>query len=74
MVWYSTFMRLAGLKNVIWKEGKHYVAQSLHVDVSSFGKTKKEAVDNLREALELYFEDTKDVQLPRVERPELVTL
>ena len=29
------------LKNVVWKEGKYYVAQCLNVDVSSFGKTKK---------------------------------
>jgi predicted RNase H-like HicB family nuclease len=45
------------LKNVIWKEGKYYISQSLDVDVSSFGKTKKEALDMLQEALELYFED-----------------
>ena len=33
------------------------MAQCLSVDVSSFGKTKKEALENLKEALELYFED-----------------
>lgn len=61
------------LKNIIWKEGKHYVAQCLNVDVSSFGKTKKEALANLDEALALYFEDTKVVRLTKVERPEIVT-
>ncbi len=45
------------LKNVVWKEGKYYVAQCLNVEVSSFGKTKKEALKNLDEALVLYFED-----------------
>jgi len=34
-----------------------YVAQALEVDVASQGKTIPEALDNLREALELYFED-----------------
>jgi len=45
------------LQNVVWKEGKGYVAQCISPDVSSFGKTKKEALKNLAEALELYFED-----------------
>lgn len=35
------------LKNVIWKEGKYYVSQCLNIDISSFGKTKQEALDNL---------------------------
>jgi len=43
---------------IVWKEGKHYVSQCLNVDVSSFGKTKAEAIKNLEEALELYLEDT----------------
>jgi predicted RNase H-like HicB family nuclease len=43
----------------ILEEGKYYVAQCLNVDVSSFGKNKKEALTNLQEALELYFEDGK---------------
>jgi len=44
------------LKSVVWKEGRYFVVQCLNVDVSSFGKTKKEALVNLDEALELYFE------------------
>jgi predicted RNase H-like HicB family nuclease len=67
-------MKLTGLKNVVWKEGKFYVAQSLNIDVSSFGKTRKEALLNLREALELYFDDVKTAKLPKVERPQVVTL
>ena len=62
------------LKNVVWKEGKYYVAQCLNVDVSSFGKTKKEALANLDEALELYLEDVKNSEIVKVERPELVKL
>ena len=42
--------------------------------MSSFGKTKKEALANLDEALELYFEDTKMPEIIKVEKPELVKL
>ena len=67
-------MRKINLKNVVWKEGKYYVSQCLNVDVSSFGKTKKEALANLDEALELYFEDVKTPKIVKVEKPELVKL
>lgn len=62
------------LKVLVWKEGKHYVSQCLNVDVSSFGKNRKEALENLDEALELYFEDMKVKTVIKIERPELVTL
>lgn len=45
------------IKYIIYKEGKYYISQSLNVDVSSFGKTVEEATKNLKEALDLYFED-----------------
>jgi predicted RNase H-like HicB family nuclease len=45
------------LKYIIYREGKYYVAQCLNVDVSSFGNSIEEARNNLKEALELYFED-----------------
>jgi predicted RNase H-like HicB family nuclease len=47
------------LKYIIQKEGKYYVSQCLNVDVSSFGNTVQEAIDNLNEALLLYFDDKK---------------
>lgn len=50
-------VNVGDLKNVVWREGAHYVAQPLDVEVSSFGSTRTEALSNLREALELYFED-----------------
>lgn len=34
-----------------------YVARCLEVEVTSQGRTVEEALENLREALELYFED-----------------
>lgn len=62
------------LKNVVWREGEFYVAQCLNVDISSFGKTKAEALTNLQEALELYFEDVSASSLTDVINPELVQL
>lgn len=67
-------MKLSGLKSVVWKEGKYFVAQCLNIDVSSFGKNKKEALFNLNEALELYLEDVKSPRVSKVERPELIEL
>lgn len=67
-------MRKINFKNVVWKEGRYYVAQCLNVDVSSFGKTKQEALANLDEALELYFEDVEILQIAEVKKPELVDL
>ncbi len=67
-------MRKIDFKNVVWKEGKYYVAQCLNVDISSFGKNKKEALDNLDEALELFLEDTKKPKIAKIERPELVKI
>ncbi|HLJ76382.1 MAG TPA: type II toxin-antitoxin system HicB family antitoxin [Acidobacteriaceae bacterium] len=40
----------------VWKEGAWYVAQCLEVDIASQGETEAEALDNLKEALELHFE------------------
>ncbi len=65
-------MKKIQLKNVVWKEGKYYVAQCLNVDVSSFGITREEAIKNLDEAVELLLEDSKDSQISKIEKPELV--
>lgn len=40
----------------VYREDEFIVAQCLNVDVSSFGSTREEAVTNLKEAVELYFE------------------
>lgn len=65
-------MTKLNFKNIVWKEGKYYVAQCLNVEVSSFGKTKKESLENLKEALELYFEDIKSPKISKIEKPEVV--
>ncbi len=40
----------------VYREDEFVVAQCLNVDVSSFGNSRAEAVANLKEAVELYFE------------------
>lgn len=44
---------------IIWKEDKYYVSQCLNFEVSSFGETIEESINNLLEAVELYLEDEK---------------
>jgi len=39
----------------ISQEGEWYIAQCLQVDVASQGTTEDEALENLRDALELHF-------------------
>ncbi|MCQ4045491.1 type II toxin-antitoxin system HicB family antitoxin [Streptantibioticus rubrisoli] len=45
------------LTAAVTHENDWYVARCLQVEVASQGATIEEALDNLREALELYFED-----------------
>lgn len=45
------------LTAAITREGSWYVARCLEVEVTSQGESVEEALANLREALELYFED-----------------
>jgi predicted RNase H-like HicB family nuclease len=61
------------LKHIVWKEGPHYVAQCLNVDISSFGATREKALKNLNEALELYFEDEPISNISQISSPQLVT-
>jgi predicted RNase H-like HicB family nuclease len=48
------------------QEGEWYVAQCLEVDVASQGETEAQAIENLREALELYFEPPTPTIAPRI--------
>lgn len=58
-------------KNVVWKEGKYFVALCLNIEVSSFGETKEEALKNLNEAIELYMEDASFDNLAEIDSPEI---
>lgn len=68
------YMKKLRFKNVVWQEGKYFVAQCLNVDISSFGESKKEALTNLNEALALYFEDVKSHPFTPIRRPQIVDM
>ena len=53
----------------ITKEDDWFVAKCLDNSVASQGKTIDEAVDNLREAVALYYED--DQQLPNLTQTQI---
>jgi predicted RNase H-like HicB family nuclease len=55
----------------ITREGDWYVSQCLEVDVASQRETELEALDNLREALELYFEPPRPTVVPQVRTIEV---
>lgn len=63
---------MINLEHIVWKQGLHFVAQCLNVDVSSFGETKEEALENLKEALELYFEDSSLNAVQEIEQLETI--
>ena len=66
-------MKRINFKNVVWKEGRYYVAWNLNTGISSFGETRKEALESLKEALSLYLEDIKE-SISKVERPDIISL
>mgnify|MGYP000994996189 CR=1 FL=1 len=43
---------------IVQKDDNWYVAKCLENSVASQGKTVEEAINNLKEALELYYEDS----------------
>ena len=55
------------LHTLIWRENKIFVAKFLEIERASQGKTKTEALKNLKEALDLYLEDEpKKISLPSI--------
>ena len=55
----------------ISQENEWFIAQCLEVDVSSQGKSEDEAIDNLIEALELYFEPPRPTVVPKLRKFEV---
>lgn len=64
----------SGLHVLLWQEDKWYVVKCIEVEVASQGRTKKEALKNIEEALELYFEDEKLSCPESLTNPELILL
>lgn len=50
----------------IWQEGEWFIAQCVQVDVASQGATEDEALENLRDALELHFSPPVATLVPHV--------
>ena len=55
----------------VWREGDWYVSQCLEVDIASQGETEQEALGNLKEALELHFEEPDATRPSRVQMIEV---
>ena len=55
----------------VWREGAWYVSQCLEVDIASQGESEEEALANLKEALELHFEQPQATRLPSVRTIEV---
>ncbi len=58
---------------IVTREKKFYVALAPDVDIASQGETIEEALVNLKEALELYFEDDDAIKPPLTGKP-IITL
>lgn len=64
------------LHTVVWKEENIFVAKFLELELASQGKTQKQAIDNLKEALDLYLEDDNrpKLNLPYIENVSTQTI
>jgi predicted RNase H-like HicB family nuclease len=64
----SSHMKKQTLNIVTWKEDNWFVAKFLELELASQGKTKQEAINNLKEALDLYLEDedTNRLDIPSI--------
>ena len=49
------------LTALVWKEGDQYVSKCPELEVASCGDTIEEALENLKEAVELYIANAKDL-------------
>ncbi len=48
------------LNVVVYEEESAFVAQCLNCGVTTHGDTYEEAIENIQEAVELFYEDNKD--------------
>ena len=52
----------------ISQEGELFIAQCLEIDVASQGKSEDDAINNLKEALELYLEPPRPTVMPKLRK------
>jgi predicted RNase H-like HicB family nuclease len=55
----------------ISQEGEMFIAQCLEIDVASQGKSEDDAINNLKEALELYLEPPRPTVMPKLRKFEV---
>lgn len=70
----TNYTTKTGLHALVWKEGDWYVSKGLEIKVASQGKTKKEAIKNIEEAIELYLEDEKVTPKSDLQNLELISI
>ena len=56
-------MKVFGYTAVVWKEADDYVSKCPELGVASCGDSFDEAIRNLREAVELYLENAKELDI-----------
>ena len=59
--------------SIISKEGKWYVANCPELEIASQGESVESALENLREAIELYLQD-EDTKVPEINYRPMVTV
>lgn len=55
----------------VWQEDVWFIAQCREVDVASQGETEQEALENLRDALELHFTPPVATVAPQIRTVEV---
>ncbi|MBW1705296.1 MAG: type II toxin-antitoxin system HicB family antitoxin [Deltaproteobacteria bacterium] len=56
-------MKIFGYTAVVWKEEEGYVSKCPELGVASCGDSFGDAVNNLREAVQLYLENARELDL-----------
>ena len=52
-------MKDINITPIIWKEDSTYISKCAELEIASAGDSHQEALENLREAIELYVENAK---------------
>ena len=64
-------MKMQTFTASISQEGEMFIAQCLEIDVASQGKSEDDAINNLKEALELYLEPPRPTVMPKLRKFEV---
>ena len=64
-------MKMQTFTASISQEDEMFIAQCLEIDVASQGKSEEDAINNLKEALELYLEPPRPTVMPKLRKFEV---